>query len=70
MGDITMSFYSIAAKYNGPLEAAQAFIDDDRHDMDSGCAVGELKMDLSDQLRVCSIASTYTSRLRSANELL
>ena len=65
-----MSFYSIAAKYNGPLEAAHAFIDDDRYDMDSWCAAGELKMDLSDQQRVYSIASTYTSRLRSANVFL
>ncbi len=32
---VQMSFYSIAAKYNGPLEAAHAFIDDDRYDMDS-----------------------------------
>ncbi len=33
--EVQMSFYSIAAKYNGPLEAAHAFIDDDRYDMDS-----------------------------------
>ncbi len=32
---VQMSFYSIAVKYNGPLEAALAFIDDDRYDMDS-----------------------------------
>ena len=32
---VHMSFYSTAAKYNGPLEAAHAFIDDDRYDMDS-----------------------------------
>ncbi len=32
---VQMSFYSIAAKYNGPLEAAHAHIDDDRYDMDS-----------------------------------
>ena len=32
---VQMSFYSIAAKYNGPLEAARAFIDDDRYDMES-----------------------------------
>ena len=30
---VQMSLYSIAAKYNGPLEAAHAFIDDDRYDM-------------------------------------
>ncbi len=29
-----MSFYSIAAKYNGPLEAAHEFIDDDIYDME------------------------------------
>ncbi len=32
---VQMTFYSIAAKYNGPLEAALAHIDDDRYDMDS-----------------------------------
>ncbi len=32
---VQMSFYSIAAKYNGPLEAAYAHINDDRYDMDS-----------------------------------
>ena len=32
---VQMSFYSIAAKYNGPLEAAHAHIDDDRYDMGS-----------------------------------
>ena len=32
---VQMSFYSIAAKYNGPLEAAHAHIDDDRYDIDS-----------------------------------
>ena len=47
---VQMSFYSIAAKYNGPLEAAHAHIDDDRYDIDSWCAAGELRMDLSDQL--------------------
>ncbi len=30
---VPMRFYSIAAKYNGPLEAAHAVIDDDRYDM-------------------------------------
>ncbi len=28
-----MSFYAIATKYNGPLEAAQAHGHDDRYDM-------------------------------------
>ena len=30
---VQMSLFSIAGKYNGPLEAAPAFIDDDRYDM-------------------------------------
>ena len=30
---VQMSFYSIAAKYNVPLEAAHAHIDDDGYDM-------------------------------------
>ncbi len=47
---VQIRFYSIAAKYNVLLEAAHAFIDDDRYDMDSWCAAGELRMDLSDQL--------------------
>ncbi len=32
---VQMSFYSTAAKYHGPLEAAHAVIDDDRYDTDS-----------------------------------
>ncbi len=31
---VQISFYSIAAKYNGPLEAAHALIDDDIYDME------------------------------------
>ena len=65
-----MSLYSIAAKYNGPLEAAHAHIDDDRFDMANCGAAGQLQLDLSDQLRGCSIASTKAIRLRSANELV
>ncbi len=42
---VHLSFYGIAAKYNGPLEAAHAFIDDDKYDRDSGCAAGELNTD-------------------------
>ena len=30
---VQMSLYSIAVKYNGPLEAAHAFIDNDRYDV-------------------------------------
>ncbi len=62
-----MSFYSIAAKYNGPLEPAHAHIDDDRYDMDSWYAACELRMDLSNQLLVCCIASTDVIRLGSNN---
>ena len=65
-----MSFYSIAAKYNGPSEAAHNHIDDDRYDVLKLCAVGQLMLDLSDQLRALKIASTHTIRLCSANELL
>ncbi len=32
---VQMNFYTITVKYNGPLIAAQAHIDDDRYDMDS-----------------------------------
>ncbi len=47
-----MSFYSIAAKCNLPLAAAHEIIGVARYDMLSFCAAGELKMDLSEQLRV------------------
>ncbi len=60
--EVQMSFYSIAAKYNGPLEAAHALIDDDRYDMGLCGAAGQPKLDLSDQLRLCSIASTYVHK--------
>ncbi len=48
------SFPSIATKYNGPLEAAHAHIDDDRNDMVECGAAGQPKSDISDQLRRCS----------------
>ncbi len=55
-----MSLYTIAAKYNGPLEAAHAHNDDDRYDMVDCGAAGQLILDLSDQdqLRRRNIAST------------
>ena len=65
-----MSLYSIAAKYNEPLEAAHALIDDDRYDMGLCGAAGQPKLDLSDQLRRCSMPSTNAIRLSSANVLL
>ncbi len=36
---VQMSFYSTAAKYNGPLETAHAFIDDDRYDMEASSSI-------------------------------
>ena len=65
-----MSLYSIANKYNGPLEAAHAHSDDDRYDLAECDAAGQLKLDLSDQLRRCSIASTRAFRLSSSNNEL
>ena len=55
----------------GPIEAAHAYIEDDRHDMvEWGAAVQlKLKVDLSYQLRGCNIATTYPIRLGSANVL-
>ena len=66
----TMSLYSIAAEYNEPLEAAHAHSDDDRCDSAECGAVGQLKLDLSEQLRGCSIASTHAIRPSSNNELV
>ena len=48
--DVLPSFYGIAAKYNGPLEAADAVIDDDRYDMADCSAAGQSQMDLTDPL--------------------
>ena len=65
-----MSLDSIAAEYNEPLAAAHAPIDDDRYDLVGCGAAGQPKLDLSEQLRGCSIASTHAIRLSSANELV
>ncbi len=65
-----MSFCTIATKYNEPLEAAYAHNADDRYDMGLCGAAGQPKLDLSDQLRRCSIPSTHAIRLSSANVLL
>ena len=43
---------------NGPSEAAHNHIDDDRYDVVKLCAVGQLQLDLSDQLRARRITST------------
>ena len=66
----TMSLYSIATEYNGPLEAAHDHGDDDRCDMVECGAAGQLKLDLSEQLRGCSIASTHAIRPSGNNELV
>ena len=62
-----MSLYGIAADYNGPLEAAHARSDDDRYDLVGCGAAGQPDpaLDNSDQVRDCSIASTYAKRLGS-----
>ncbi len=65
-----MFLYSLAAKYNGPLEAAHAHIHDDRYDMVERGAAGQFKLDLSYQPRLCSIPSTNAMWLSSANVLL
>ena len=65
-----MCLYTITAECNETLEAAHVHIDDDRYDLVESGAAGQPKLDLSDQLRGCSIASTYAIRLRSANELV
>ena len=65
------SLFGITADYNGPLEEARANVDDDRYDMVECGAAGQPEpvLDLSYQLRHCSIASTYADCLRSANVL-
>ncbi len=65
-----MSFITIAIKYNGPLQAAHAHIDDDSYDMVvQSNATGKLKSDTSDQLRSCNIALTYAISMSSADML-
>ena len=67
---VLIGLVSITAEYYGPLEAAHARIDDDGYDLVEFGGAGQPTLDLSDQLRGCSISSTPTSRLRSANELV
>ncbi len=67
---VQMSFYSIAIKYNGPLEAAHVYIDDNKYDMVDCSANGQLQLDLSVHLHDHSIASTNDIRLSSANTLV
>ncbi len=61
---VLMCLYTIVAKHARPLEAAHAHFDDDGFDMVECGDSGHLKLDLSDQLRVCSIASAHVIRLR------
>ncbi len=45
-----MYFYGITGEHNDPVEAAHGHIDDDRYDMVEFGAVGQPRLDLSDQL--------------------
>ena len=65
-----MCLYTIAAKYNGPLDAVHAHSNDDRYDLVQSGIAGQPTLDLSDQLRGCSIASEDAIRLRSTNVLV
>ena len=67
---VQMSLYRIADDYNGPLEAAHVRIDDDRYDLVKCGAACQPTLDLSDQIRDCSIATTHASRLSNTNELV
>ena len=62
-------FVTIATNYIEPPEAAHARIDDDRSDEVESEAGGKSTLDLSDQLRRCSVASTNAIRLSSVNVL-
>ncbi len=62
-----MWFHSITAEYNGPLEAAQAHMNDDGYDIVRCGAAARPTMDLSYQLRGCGIASMYAISLSSSN---
>ncbi len=59
-----------SCNHNGRLEAANAHIDDDRYDMVECVAAGRLEVDLSEQLRGCSIASMTVRRLSSSDLLV
>ena len=63
-----MCLYGITTDYNGPLEAAHAPFDGDTYDLVECGAAGQPTLDLSHQLRGCSIASTDGSRLSGTNE--
>ena len=69
---VLICLLTITANYNGSLEAAHARIDDERYDLVGCGAAAQPTLNLSDQLRDCSIASTHASRLRlsSANVLV
>ncbi len=52
-------------KYNSPLEAAHAHTAHDRYDMVECGAAGQSQVDLSDQIRGCSVASKCVIQMRS-----
>ena len=62
-----MCLLTIGADYYETLEAAHASIGDDRYDLVECGAADQPTLDLSYQLRGCSIASTHANRLGSAN---
>ena len=64
---VQMSLYSIATTYIGSLEAAHDHTDGDSYDLIQSGAAGQPTLDLSHQLRHCSIASKNAIRLSSAN---
>ncbi len=65
-----MCFFGVAAKYNWSPEAAHAHIEDDRDDMVECGDAGQLKLDLSHQIRSSNIISINAIRQSSANVLL
>ena len=67
---VQMSLFTIATEYNEQLEAAHARNDDDRYDLVECAAAGQPALDLSNQLRDCSIATAQAILLYSANELV
>ncbi len=60
-----LCIFTITISYNGPLEAAHAYIADDRYDMVECGAAGQSQVDLSDQIRGCSVASKCVIQMRS-----
>ncbi len=53
-----MCFTTICTKYNAPLASVNGDRDDDRYDIVGCGAAGQPRLDLSDQLRGCTIGCT------------